>query len=310
MEDELTEFLWRVPSAGHYWIEGEPVEDGQQPTNRFLIGDAAPGQIAYVSEYNPLRTHNGLFRTFAETKTSEEGIVEFANRFGCLGGDVRVTVLVKTPDGAEVMRDGELQDKWEDEILTMRILIKIWELAKKRDEVGLGKFIQWKHDAIHFLLPPLHSASAGRPRVIAAMQIPPNFRNGDTVMPARCFLQKRVNEKLHGVRASLLWNVKQTELGLRLVPQSLIGCLWLQFAKAIEGNKNYQQCGNCQGWFEIGGSRGARADKKFCSPSCKASAHRKKREEALRLFLGRVPVKEIARQLDTDLATVKSWVRK
>ena len=49
------------------------------------------------------------------------------------------------------------------------------------------------------------------------------------------------------------------------VPKNLIGCLWLQFAKALEG-KDYRQCENCKLWFEIGGSRGARADKSSAPP--------------------------------------------
>lgn len=307
MADEFTEFLWRVPSTGHRWIEGQPIGGEGPSARRFLIAEARPGQLAHADEYNPLRAHSALFQTFAETETSEEGILGFANRFGCLGGHARVTVSVKMPDGTQVFPYGELEHKWTAEILTMRSLIRLWELVKKRDQVGLREFIRWTKDAASLHLPP----TAGRGHTVSTIKASSQLQSGDTLMAAVYLAQRTVNDKLaDGVRARLLWDARRAEHGLRLVPQSLIGCLWLQFAKAIEGNRSYRQCGNCQGWFELGGSRGARADKKFCSPSCKANAHRKKREEAVRLFSTRVAVREIARQLDTDLATVKSWVRK
>jgi hypothetical protein len=204
-----------------------------------------------------------------------------------LGGKAGERILVKMPDGTEVLKEGESRHAWASEIEAMRMWIKVWELAKKRDQAELGKFIRWEKDAIHFLVPPpdakrralrLFGRGPAKATVTGAMQmqISPNFQPRDTVMPALYFLQDRVNEKLaqHGVHAHLF------QLGLRLVPESLIGCLWLQFAKAIEGNRIYRRCENCQGWFELGGETGGRSDKRFCGPPCKANAHRKKRKES------------------------------
>ena len=38
---------------------------------------------------------------------------------------------------------------------------------------------------------------------------------------------------------------------LKLVPGSLLGGLWLQFARAIEGNRVYRECRECGRWFEF-----------------------------------------------------------
>ena len=91
----------------------------------------------------------------------------------------------------------------------------------------------------------------------------------------RCYLQITVNEKLaqHQVDVRLLWDPKFGQLGLCMVPGNLIGFLWLQFAKAIEGSIAHRQCEGCGKWFALGGTAG-RSDKMFCSVNCKIRKHR------------------------------------
>ena len=46
--------------------------------------------------------------------------------------------------------------------------------------------------------------------------------------------------------------------------RTLLGCMWLQFARAIGGEKSYRICQNCKRWFEIGGGTlGGRPDKRY-----------------------------------------------
>ena len=57
-------------------------------------------------------------------------------------------------------------------------------------------------------------------------------------------------------------------LEIKIGPEHLLGCLWLQFARAVEGDKEYRRCmaRACNNWMEIGkGSYSKRA--KFL-PSC------------------------------------------
>ncbi|MBZ5727444.1 MAG: hypothetical protein LAP87_20915 [Acidobacteriia bacterium] len=286
MADELTKFAWRVPSTGHRWIDGQSIGGDSSSAQRFLVEEAQPGELAPADEYNPLHepSHSALFKTFAETESSEEGIQHFADRFGRLGGSAKESVEVQGGTGR--FSEGEPLHIWRSEILAMRTLIRLWDLVENRDQAGLREFIEWKEDAAFLRLPS--TAGRGHARVSAAIKESPQLKRGETLTAAVYFLQDLVNDKLahHGVRARLLWDAKRAEYGLRLVPESLIGCLWLQLAKAMEKDRNYRRCGNCEAWFELGGSRGARADKKFCSPSCKATAHRRKHEEACRRSRG------------------------
>jgi hypothetical protein len=57
--------------------------------------DKGDPRIAHLGEdpmirghgYHPLREHTGLFHVLAATEPSEEGVLEFAERFGCLFED-------------------------------------------------------------------------------------------------------------------------------------------------------------------------------------------------------------------------------
>jgi hypothetical protein len=265
--------------------------------------------------YDPLREHSGLFKTFAATEPSEAAILSFADKYGSLGlahetGSFLNLGIGMVPDAEFVAPFSEFFEAWKSEIELMRSLTSLWTAVRESDQRTLQKFVAWQLDSVSCEVPGFFGS-----KTLAARWCRPELfsrlRAGDVITPSLCFVQDVINEQLQiqRVHPRLLWDSRLMNLGLRMVPTSLIGCLWLQFAKAVEGHKEYRQCEVCRKWFEVGGSRTARADKRFCSPTCKAKAHRKKRDEALRLFQQLVPVREIARQLDTDLETVKGWVR-
>jgi hypothetical protein len=114
--------------------------------------------------------------------------------------------------------------------------------------------------------------------------------------------------KMHGAVPELSWDRTHTALQetLRIVPQSLVSALWIQLAKAIEGDRKYRECDVCGTWFEVSGDR--RADARFCSNACRFKAYRQRQDEARRLSAeGRSP-KQIAKQLGSDVKTVNGWI--
>jgi DNA-binding NarL/FixJ family response regulator len=53
----------------------------------------------------------------------------------------------------------------------------------------------------------------------------------------------------------------------------------------------------------------ARTSRLFCSESCRARAYRERKEKAVQLAAeGKTP-KEIAAELDSDVKTVKGWIK-
>jgi hypothetical protein len=134
------------------------------------------------------------------------------------------------------------------------------------------------------------------------------FVRGDLVKPALHYVQSTVNRQLEG-RASprLLWNANRERLGLYLVPESLIGALWLQFARAVERDSQFRQCAECSIWFELAPGT-ARTDKVYCTTPCRAKAYRKRQAEAVRLHGEGRSAEEIARALESDPETVRGWI--
>ena len=121
------------------------------------------------------------------------------------------------------------------------------------------------------------------------------FVPGDPIGPALHCMQSLINEHLHH-RASprLLWEQSRDRLGLYIVPEGLIGALWLQFARAVERDARFRQCAECTTWFEVSPGRG-RTDKQFCSTACRTKAYRKRQAEAARLHGEGQSIEEIAR---------------
>jgi len=48
----------------------------------------------------------------------------------------------------------------------------------------------------------------------------------------------------------------------------------------------------------------------FCSDSCRTRSYQLRRQEAKRLNARKVPIREIARRLGSDVPTIKGWIKK
>src|SRR5258708_3781240 len=74
------------------------------------------------------------------------------------------------------------------------------------------------------------------------------FRPGDVVLPARIYLQEIVNKRLAKfVAPRLLWSLPdRNKMGLYIVPDTLIGCLWIQLAMAIAEFRKFRICEGCK----------------------------------------------------------------
>lgn len=92
-----------------------------------------------------------------------------------------------------------------------------------------------------------------------------------------------------------------------LIPDSLLGMLWAQFAMAVSENRQDQKCPNCGEWFLLGPG-GAKRSREFCSDSCKIKEYRGRRMKAVELARIGTPLEEIAKELRTNAETAKRWI--
>jgi hypothetical protein len=326
MADLLLQFPWRAAKDGYSWVRSHPAFGASQQRAAFLTNGRPIGTAGFrVMEYQPLVVFPGLFRVFADTAPDYEGIKAFADRFGPLGPDVATQIPLTDQRNAkgEPLGIGESLANWSDEILTMRRAVDLWEAARDGDVSRLERRIIWTEDGSGIQIdthPELVDRQVPDPsdRVergwIAGMHLGDDvhgrFVQGDLIRPALHYVQSKINTKLQG-RASprLLWDPNRERLILYIVPDGLIGALWLQFARAVERDSRFRQCAECGIWFELAPGT-ARADKLYCSTPCRTKAYRKRQAEAVRLHGEGNSLEDIARELDSDPGTVRGWIER
>jgi hypothetical protein len=318
---EVIDFAWEVTKGGYTWIQAEasPLRDVEEDVEEteFLTDGVSLGGRWERKRYTPLQTYTGLFLTFAATSPTKDGIQAFASEYGPLGGDVSIPIVLPTKQEGR----GETLAAWYSEMVDMYQTVTLWKMVKGNDLRNLKKYIQWSgSEAVgydsHPDLPRDQPPPAGEIHVRAgiATQHEPDllarFRPGDLVQPALHYIQSVVNRHLQGrVSPRLLWKRESTWPVLSFVPGSLIGALWLQFAQTINGKTDHRECAQCRRWFEVSPTV-ARKSRLFCSNACRSRAYRHRQEEARRLHTCGLSLKEIARQLGTNTATAKGWIKR
>jgi hypothetical protein len=369
-------FQWAVPEAGCVWVDAlaavtsswESGTDAAAKVNqllsrmpkfwnwsghfdserqKWLVSVLMPrGGRQELRAYKPLREHTGLFREFAATEPTRDGIVAFANRYGRLGAPARIDILppeldqdseaaarwsmdLGEPVAGFPVRSGEPFGVWCYEILAMHRAVELWEMLRRKDDEGLAKRISWYrvpgekvvvfYDD-HLGDPPDFSEGLFTPErdhhIIASEQNSPEileeFSPGDRYDPAWVYLERAIKERLTvGASPRPMRERNPDRLSLRISPNSLLGAMWLQFALAVEGNKEHRQCEACKTWFEVS-AQAARTSKRYCRAACRVRAHRERQaqvQERARQLQGEgKSLKQIAKELDTDVKTIKGWL--
>ena len=255
-------FAWPIPECGFRFATC-PI--GEQKRVRCLIRAA---EMTRFRTERSLDVHTGLFQQFAKLEPTEPEILSFANRYGLLG----ISEWVSHQGSGKPTTDGERLDIWLQEIPTMQRLVDLWGLI--RSESGdLKKFFTFKEDCIHFN----YVSKFKRYGEVVVWKDHPAFEElrNDVMGTAWHLLGTSINEKLntYHVTARLMRDRRvDREMTLFINPSSLISALWLQFARAVEGNRQYTVCEFCHMPFEVGRSAGGkRTDAKFCSDSHRAA---------------------------------------
>ncbi len=213
MDFNLYEFVWPVARGRHKWITGITIYEHMEAARR--SGDATDGDRGEkrakgwpprpfltpvtmndeeVRATYPLRELKGrLHREFARTPPTLEGIKEFADEFGLLGGDIGETPVVDVGGPHSSIGPGEDFFDWTSEIMRMAEAVELWDLARKKDTKRLSELIHWREDSVALKLPTGY-------RLIAASNFKPDhfeqIQPGDLVEPAMFEVQEIVNDHL------------------------------------------------------------------------------------------------------------------
>jgi len=230
--------------------------------------------------YYPLRDELALFRTLADTEVSQEGVAGFFRRYGMLSSSASLL----GPSGSrrpQPARYGEPLSLWYDEIGAMRSALELWGAKPPK----LRKWIRVEPSRV--LLDRWEDAREvatiasedRRPTLWGQIANPKLGKVRRLQLAALFHIQETTNKRLRehaGPR--LLFNPKAGQVELHLLPQNLLGAMWLQFARAVEGDKEYRRCVTCGGWFEVS-PEGMRPEAKHCRTACRMRAYRKRKKK-------------------------------
>jgi hypothetical protein len=303
MKEPFQQFEWHVSPAYHWqdWLDerGRPVvvpDDGlisldsesgveiawqdyyeRQEQTGPVIGpvlDSGPAR-----KYQPMvREHATLFRTFADLDFRDRGaILEFATTYGLLGTDRQEQGPLLSELGHHYAL-GESHLTWAREICLMREVRALTQCRPEAEQAEIDERYRQ------------HGLDPERRRREDAKKLDWLFNvHLQHVQPRMSFQP--------GLPPSLSYT-----------PLTLLAAMWLQLALAIKDDKDFQACKFCRALFEISTAQtGFRRHREFCSDSCKTKDYRKRKRTALRLLREGRPLARVAKELETEPATIRRW---
>ncbi len=314
---EPFQFVGRCSEGGYEWRGGRFA---------FLTGTGSteeregPALVPIGNTERQYVPRPDLFFEFAAVDPdNDEAVLAFANRYGLLGASP--AWLFRKPQSRGVATTdtgGELRSHWQEHLRGMRAAASLWEALRKQDSKRLSQCIHWRgKDRVEYVWPP--SADWSTPwsthAVVASKQINQHLlercRPGDPEMAARLYLQEVVNKNLNKLVAPrLLWTApERSKMGLFIVPNALIGCLWLQLANAIADYRKFVMCESCgKPMLVAPEGTGARTNKRTCSDACRTRVHARRKTEARQLRHEGMPVAQIAKHLRAEVTQIKRWI--
>lgn len=303
-------FTWPVSLSGYWWEEQDNIGLFKESAS-VLAWD----KKAHVRYYSPLRDETGLFLTLAETPPEADSMLGFANRFGRLGPGVDDTATMRWIIGEtrprSPQRPIERIDSWIGAIRWLHHLVALWQAARSRDEKTLAELLLWEDDSVLFLSFPGKSSASSEVDDRCRFHFTGTpLRIGDNVTAAFLYLHKNLNQQLRLlISPSLAWDYGEHQSELSFEVCSLWAAILLQFAEALGGQHDYQRCAGCSRWFELAPGVN-RADRLTCSDSCRQRFYRMRRERAVELNSQGKTARKIAKELGSDLKTVKGWINR
>jgi hypothetical protein len=308
------QFAWRCSEQGYEWKEGK----------FFVIGDDSAHEgpaLVSLGQFDRVYVPEPeLFLKFAAVDPDQDDkILEFANSYGLLGFSP-LWLFPKSPSKSVKTTNicGELRSHWHEHLHSMKAAVSLWEALRKENMKLLSQCILWRGaDRVDYNWPPSSDFSTpwSTHVTIASKQVDPEllnrFKPGDVEIPARLYLQAVVNKNLKKLVApNLLWMVPDRKrMGLYIVPDSLIGCLWLQLAGAIAELRKFRTCEGCGKTMLVASEgSGFRTNRRTCSGACRVRLYARRKLEARRLRSEKLPLREIANRLDTGVEQVKKWM--
>ena len=290
---EITGFQWEVHRA-YRWVRPESAETAHDYS---LEPVSEPSDMPRYIE--PLKSYPSLFRNFAFTKPDHSGFLEFAHRYGLLENSRSVySAQLGRPE--KVIYHNQQYRRWLHYWQELRLHIDIWDAAQRGDAEFLSTCFDWEEGTLLFTWPMEYQRAPDSLELPSSKfllyeepEVPVNprhevlsdtyhrsilssFHNGDLVKPAQIYCSIEIGEKIGQVTENtIIYDMNIGKFSICIMPVSLIGAMWLQFAWSIAENRRHYKCEYCSTWFEP-----QRSTKRYCSETCKSKAYQARKESS------------------------------
>lgn len=288
MKEELQYFRQSVAVEGYEIVTPDNVSPRymQHFESTLEIYAPAPSLLrkkGLVKVYDPFE-EPALFRIFAKLDGSDESILGFANEYGF--------ICDNDPDAVDIRVDGwdepiELLSVWRQKIEQIKTIVELWNHIQQEDNERLSRHIVWdikqEDDRPDKLTRVVYYSGDETYEELLAVSgrdddLLAHISFGNLEVPARIFLQRRINEHLQNkISPKLLFGRGWEKQKVISVPSNLISLMWLQFANSVENNLRYRDCAVCSKPFLVAPSERGKP-RQFCSAACKAKNYREKRK--------------------------------
>lgn len=248
---EQAYFVWHKADDGYRWVENaisNSMAGSFKSEPPFLV--ISQNATGFISSF-PLENDPDLFLQFAKKEPTAENILAFANQYGCLtaGEPIKITGTIQSHI---YPLEGESLNFLQREKKEMKNAVALWEYINDGNKEALSSIILWDNNSVKYNLD-------GKSSVIASntlnKELFSRFSPGNPIMPAKCFLQSIINNKLRGKIAPKLLFDNENNLVPYLMPDDLLTAMWYQFYLAVIGERKYKRCEICLYWENVTGNR-------------------------------------------------------
>ena len=202
--------------------------------------------------------------------------------------------------------------EWQQAIQGLRSAVELWAaiVDAERGEVDLepsgSEAWSWPHHVLRSVRVRRSSRGSWQ---LQGLTTPPlrldawaenelkETEQHDALAEARVGLRCLINDRIRETVSVSLRRTDSTRHALRVVPTHLIGAIWLDFARATEGDLAVRRCEGCGGWIYLHPSFGSNKQAKTCSSTCRSRANRRLRNAARDMRRGGATLLEIAERL-------------
>ena len=321
--------MWRVPEQRFRWADPAPyppphAERGDDPeaSQRHLIPVGEWSRVRW-RETLPLEEEPALFREFADLlpaldlvqAKAEEAILDFANRHGAIVPEDQWRPFIAVGENPSY---GLNRADWSEKITPIATAVALWDAVLAADIDALKTWFLLDGDAFLFNAEhrenwPLHALFSrfGWEAVDVKLESLRGLPESDRYLRVASGLARQIAHRSledENVRPHLEEGPERDRLLMRLLPETLVGAMWIQFLEWVQGARSFMRCKQCARWFSISVDT-KRADAAYCSAACRFRAYRWRQARAWELHSSGKVATEIARELGSDARTVRGWIR-